>query len=97
MDINSEIQNIKFRNQKVESNKAWETSLTRKLFIALITYAAAAIWLVWIRETDAVLKALVPASAYIFSTLTLCHHLKNGGEKEINILRCLEKKYSQVH
>jgi len=71
MDIPKEIESIKQRNQKAEADKAWEQSWARRMFIVLITYVAAAIWLIWIGEIDPWLKALVPALAYIFSTLTL--------------------------
>jgi len=36
--LNSEINKIKTRNKKVEFDKAWETSTTRKIIIALLTY-----------------------------------------------------------
>ena len=38
MDIEKEINDIKERNKKVELNKAWETSWTRKLCIMFLTY-----------------------------------------------------------
>lgn len=71
MNIEQEIQNIKARNQKVEMDKAWERSWTRRIFIALITYAIAVIWLLMIHDTLPWLKACVPALGYIFSTLSL--------------------------
>ena len=36
--LTQEIENIKIRNKKVESEKARETSRTRKTIIAIITY-----------------------------------------------------------
>jgi len=33
-----EIEKIKGRNRRVEADKAWETSLTRKILIAVLTY-----------------------------------------------------------
>lgn len=69
--IEQEINAIKERNVKVESEKAWEISLARKSFIALSTYAIAAVWLLVINDTNPLLKALVPAAGYILSTLSL--------------------------
>lgn len=71
MEIEQEIQNIKLRNQKVEIDKAWETSLSRRLFIAAVTYFTAVVWLLMINDTMPWLKAFVPALGYMLSTLTL--------------------------
>ena len=71
MNIEQEILNIKQRNQKVESDKAWEVSLTRRMFIALVTYIVALIWLYSIKEPSAYLKSLVPVLGYLLSTLSL--------------------------
>lgn len=70
-NLEQEIQKIKERNRRVELDKAWETSWTRRLFIAVVTYVVAGIWLVWIHDTYPWLKAFVPAGAYALSTLTL--------------------------
>ena len=37
-DLENEIENIKQRNKRVELDKKWETSLTRKLCICILTY-----------------------------------------------------------
>ena len=71
MDIKKEIQAIKDRNQRVEADKAWEQSWVRRLFIALITYIIASIWLVLINEPAFLLKAIVPTAGYLLSTLSL--------------------------
>lgn len=71
MDIETEIKNIKERNQSVEKDKAWERSWTRRTFIFVITYATAGVWLFVINDTFPWLKALVPAIGYILSTLTM--------------------------
>lgn len=71
MDIEKEVEIIKERNQKVEADKAWETSWTRRMFIVLGTYLIATWWLVIINEASPWLKACVPAGGYILSTLSL--------------------------
>ena len=71
MDIEKEIGEIKERNSRVQQDKAWETSWTRRLFITAVTYLVAGVWLVWINETSPWLKALVPGGASILSTLSL--------------------------
>ncbi len=71
MDTEKEIEQIKLRNQKVETDKAWEESWTRKVAIAFFTYLIAAVWLVLIKDTNSLLKAFVPAGGYLLSTLSI--------------------------
>jgi len=71
MDIEKEIEAIRERNERVEVDKAWELSWMRRLFIAAITYIAVGIWLWTIDDTYPWLKALIPAVAYIISTLSI--------------------------
>ncbi|OGE78164.1 MAG: hypothetical protein A2751_03320 [Candidatus Doudnabacteria bacterium RIFCSPHIGHO2_01_FULL_46_14] len=70
-NIEKEIKEIRERNRRVEIDKAWETSWTRRLFIAVTIYVVAAIWLLMISETNPWLKALIPSLGYILSTLSL--------------------------
>ncbi|MEK7390813.1 MAG: hypothetical protein AAB635_01610 [Patescibacteria group bacterium] len=69
--LENEIQNLKNRNKRVERDKAWEVSWTRRVFIAALTYLIAAIWLYMIREQAIWFKAVVPTAGYILSTLTI--------------------------
>ncbi len=71
MEIEKEIELIRQRNARVENDKAWEISWTRRLFITSSTYVIAGIWLVLIHDTYPWLKAFVPAVGYLLSTLSL--------------------------
>ena len=71
MDMEQELKAIYERNQRVEADKAWEVSWTRRIFIAVATYVIASIWLLFIRDTMPFLKALVPTIGYLLSTLSL--------------------------
>lgn len=71
MIIEEEIEIIKERNRRVEQDKAWEVSWTRRLFIVAVTYATAGIWLAWIGDFYPWLKALVPSGGYLLSTFSL--------------------------
>ncbi|MBI4360621.1 hypothetical protein HY572_02490 [Candidatus Micrarchaeota archaeon] len=62
---------IEVRNARVEADKAWELSWTRRLILAAFTYVAVLVILLAIGAPQAGLVALVPAVAYIISTLTL--------------------------
>lgn len=70
-NLEQKITEILERNRKVGADKAWETSLTRRLFIALLTYLCAWAWLILIRQPLAWLTAAVPVLGYLLSTLTL--------------------------
>ncbi len=70
------------RNKRVEMDKAWEISLTRRAFIALLTYATTAI-LLWLNGlSNPLLQALIPAVAYLVSTLSLPWLKKRWIEKQ---------------
>ena len=62
---------IKNRNMKVEQDKSWETSLTRRCAIAVITYLTACIYLYIISDQNVLLHSLVPTGGYILSTLSV--------------------------
>lgn len=70
-EMRLEFDAIKKRNARVEMDKAWEISLTRRIFIAALTYVVAVAWLVLIHETNFLLKACVPVVGYVLSTLSL--------------------------
>ena len=70
-EIQQEITAIHERNKRVETDKRWETSITRRGFIAIITYVVAGVWLMALHDSFPWLKALVPAGGYIFSTLSV--------------------------
>ncbi|MBI3115265.1 MAG: hypothetical protein HYZ09_02105, partial [Candidatus Kerfeldbacteria bacterium] len=56
---------------RVEADKAWEVSWTRRLVIAAMTYVIAVIWLYMIDNSAPYLNGFVPAAGYILSTLSL--------------------------
>lgn len=71
MDLEKEIQAIKERNTRVEGDKAWETSVFRKVLLAGITYVIASVALYVIGTPDFYLGALIPTLGFLLSTLTL--------------------------
>ncbi len=71
MQIQEQLNQIIERNSRVELEKAWETSSTRKLVIVLLTYIVTCAFLYTINEPIFLLKALVPVVGYILSTLSI--------------------------
>ena len=69
--LEKEIEKIKDRNEKVESDKKWETSNSRRALIAIFTYAAIALYLQAIGIQNAFLHAIVPTIGFLLSVLTL--------------------------
>ena len=69
--ISAQLQALLERNARVELDKAWETSLTRRCAIALITYLTAALFLWSIDVTNPLASSLVPTGGYLLSTLSL--------------------------
>jgi hypothetical protein len=62
---------IEKRNAKVEADKAWEISITRRALIAVFTYVIVVVFLTSIRAANPFLNALVPTGGFIISTLSL--------------------------
>ena len=67
----NEIDAINARNKQVEANKAWETSITRRAFITIITYCIACYYMRFLGIEDYYFHALVPTGGYVLSTLSL--------------------------
>ena len=77
MDLKKEIEKIKERNRKVELDKQWETSLTRRILIVILTYIVVVIYSFSIDKINNIfLSSLVPVFGFILSTLSL-----NGSRK----------------
>lgn len=71
-ELQKEIKKIKERNKKVELDKAWETSWTRKICIMILTYIVVIIYSYVIRNIDNIfLSSLVPVIGFTLSTLSL--------------------------
>lgn len=70
-DLESRVAAIEKRNKKVEEDKAWETSWTRRLTITVLTYSVVASYLFVIDNDQPFVNALVPAAGYFLSTLVL--------------------------
>ncbi|MBI2036331.1 hypothetical protein HYT17_01765 [Candidatus Microgenomates bacterium] len=68
--LQQEVETIKTRNQRVEADKAWETSLTRNIFIAVVTFILAYVLMLLITESQPLGKALVGSILYLLSTQT---------------------------
>lgn len=72
MDVEKEIKDIKKRNKRVETDKAWETSLTRKICIMVLTYLIVVAYSFIIKQFDNIfLSSLVPVLGFFLSTLSL--------------------------
>jgi hypothetical protein len=69
--LNFEIEEIKKRNQRVEVDKAWETSRTRKIIILILTYIVIVIFFFFAELPKPFINAIIPAIAFVLSTLTI--------------------------
>ncbi|MCX6824701.1 MAG: hypothetical protein NTY80_00615 [candidate division SR1 bacterium] len=70
-DLEKEIEQIKERNQRVEADKARETSISRKIIIMLLTYAVIIIFLYTAKLPNPRINAIVPTLGFMLSTLGL--------------------------
>ncbi|MFA6918380.1 MAG: hypothetical protein WC285_06190 [Candidatus Gracilibacteria bacterium] len=69
--LEQEIQAIKSRNRKVEADKAWELSLTRKILVAVLTYFVIVIFFYFAELPEPFLNAIVPTIGFMLSTLSV--------------------------
>ncbi len=69
--MKKEIQNILERNKKVEADKAWETSFSRKIIIAIFTYIVIVLFFIVADLPKPFLNPIVPTLGFLLSTLSL--------------------------
>ena len=82
-DLEKEIENIKTRNKKVELDKKWERSLTRKICICILTYIVVIVYSYILRNySNILLSSLVPVIGFTLSTLSL-KYIRKIWEKNI--------------
>jgi polyferredoxin len=70
-DLLDRIEKIEARNKRVEDDKAWETSWTRRLCIMILTYLVVVTYLAVVVKVEPWINALVPVIGFVLSTLTV--------------------------
>lgn len=70
-ELKKEIDEIKTRNKRVEADKAWETSWTRRLLILALTYFVIVVFFFVTKLPDPFANAVVPSAAFLLSTMTV--------------------------
>lgn len=69
--LQKEIDVIKKRNSRVEREKAWETSWTRRIYIIITTYIVIALVFTILQLEKPLVNALIPSVAFFVSTTSL--------------------------
>lgn len=69
--LEQEINRIKERNAKVEADKAWETSLSRKVLIGILTYCVIVLFFTFADLPKPFINAIVPTIGFLLSTLSI--------------------------
>ncbi len=70
-DLEKRVEKIENRNKRVETDKAWEGSWTRKILLIIFTYLSISLYLKFIVGIDPWINAVIPAIGFLLSTLTL--------------------------
>lgn len=70
-ELRKEVAEIKERNIRVEQDKAWETSLFRKILIAVLTYAVIVLFFLAADLPKPFINALVPTLGFLLSTSSI--------------------------
>lgn len=70
-ELEARVEKIETRNKRVEGDKTWETSITRKIIIAILTYFIIVLFLVVNKNPDPYKNAVIPTIGFILSTLSL--------------------------
>ena len=71
-DLEKRIEMIEARNKRVELDKRWETSLTRRISICILTYIVVILFSYLINKGNNIfLSSLVPVIGFTLSTLSL--------------------------
>jgi hypothetical protein len=69
--LETRVEAIEKRNLKVEADKAWEGSITRRILIVLFTYISIGSYMWGIGVDKPLLNAVIPSIGFTLSTLLL--------------------------
>lgn len=69
--LQKDVAEIKARNKNVESDKAWETSYTRRIVIMVFTYLILSLYMWAVDIPKPWLNSIVPTVGFLLSTLSL--------------------------
>lgn len=70
-ELERKIKLIEDRNKKVEADKAWETSKTRRLLLIIFTYIVIGSFMDGMGIDEPWKNAIVPSIGFLLSTLSL--------------------------
>ncbi len=70
-DLKKEIEKIKERNKRVEADKAWETSWTRRILVSILTYIVIISFFYFAGLPNPLLNAIIPTIAFVLSNISL--------------------------
>ena len=70
-DFKKRIEAIEQRNKKVELDKYWEISLTRKILIAVLTYITIVLFFFVAQLPKPFINSIIPTVGFVLSTLSL--------------------------
>lgn len=71
MNIEKEIKKIQERNKKVELDKAWEVSYTRKISVAVLTYFVMVLVMYTLKMSAPFIGAIIPTLGFVLSTFSV--------------------------
>ena len=81
-DLENEINNIKIRNKRVELDKKWETSWTRRICICILTYIVVVIYSYIVKNYNNIfLSSIVPVIRIHIINIIFKSYKKNLGER----------------
>lgn len=69
-ELQRQINDIRSRNARVDADKAWEVSRSRKIMIAFLTYIVIVIFFHSAQLPQPMVNAIVPTIGFLLSTIT---------------------------
>jgi hypothetical protein len=81
--LEKRVEKIEQRNNRVETDKKWDVSWTRRVLIILFTYLSIGLYMNAIDVPEPWLNAVIPSVGFLLSTLSL-PYFRKFWEKYLN-------------
>jgi len=82
-NLEKRLEAIEQRNKRVELDKAWEVSWTRKIVIAVLTYITIVLFFFVAQLPKPFINSIVPTTGFVLSTLSLSFFKKGWIKQRI--------------